>query len=256
MTQMDFRAGEPCWVDCGTDVAKATAFYRALFGWEIEDLGEEAGGYAMATKGGSQVAGLGPQQNPGPPFWSVYFKTDDAAKTAELVTGAGGTVLVEPFEVMEAGTMAVFTDPVGAAFSVWQPNQMAGFGAVGEPGTYCWAELVTTDVDRSKAFYADVLGLTPHDAQGDLAGYTEWKLDDRSVGGLMAKPDDMPAEIPPFWGVYFAVSDTDATVAKVGELGGMTVAGPIDIPPGRFAACVDPVGAMFSVITPNPDFRP
>lgn len=183
------------------------------------------------------------------PYWTVYFRVDDAVKTAELVTANGGSTLVGPMEVMEAGHMGVFTDPVGAVFAVWQPKQHAGFGAVGEPGTFCWAELVTTDVDRSRTFYGEVFGHTTRDST-EMA-YTEFRVGDQSVAGMMPKPAEMPAEIPPMWGVYFAVSDTDAAIAKVGELGGMTVFGPTDVDEaGRFANCVDPAGAMFGVITP------
>jgi predicted enzyme related to lactoylglutathione lyase len=63
--------------------------------------------------------------------------------------------------------------------------------------------------------------------------------------------DDFPAEVPPHWGVYFAVDDCDATVAKTKELGGQVVADAMDIPAGRFAGLVDPQGASFSVIAPS-----
>jgi predicted enzyme related to lactoylglutathione lyase len=66
---------------------------------------------------------------------------------------------------------------------------------------------------------------------------------------MMAKTPEMPAEVPPYWGVYFAVGDTDATARRVVELGGTIMMPPRDIEPGRFAIAVDPTGAMFSVIT-------
>lgn len=252
MKKDGFAPGEVCWVDCGTDVDKATAFYGALFGWSAEEMGEESGGYRIASKGGSEVAGIGPQQNPGPPFWSAYFRVDDAAKTTELVTGNGGAVLFGPMEVLEAGHMAVFTDPVGAAFSVWQPKQHLGFGVVDEPGSFCWAELVTTDVATSKKFYGEVFGFGAKDGEDPAMPYTEFQLDGKSVAGMMPRPAEMPADVPPFWGVYFTVADADAAVAKVAELGGTTVFGPMDIPSvGRFANCVDTAGAMFSILAPN-----
>ena len=64
----------------------------------------------------------------------------------------------------------------------------------------------------------------------------------------MAKSADMPAEMPPSWGVYFAVADTDATVAKARELGGSVFMGPTDIEPGRFAVLADNIGAVFNVL--------
>ena len=68
---------------------------------------------------------------------------------------------------------------------------------------------------------------------------------------MMPKPAEMPAEIPPFWGVYFTVEDTDATVAKVAELGGMTVFGPMDVASvGRFAAVRRHRRRLFNVLAP------
>ena len=107
------------------------------------------------------------------------------------------------------------------------PNQHTGAQVANEPGTYCWSELITTDLDASKAFYGAVFGWGAEE-QGPPGGppaYTEWKLAGRSIGGMMQKSPDMPAEMPPSWGVYFAVADTDATVAKAQELGGQPVHG-------------------------------
>ena len=178
MKKAGYSPGEVCWVDCGTDLDKATAFYGALFGWTVQDMGASGGGYLLASKDGAMVAGLGPKQNPGPPFWSVYFRVDDAAKAAELVEANGGSVLFGPSEVLEAGHMAVFTDPVGAAFSVWQPNQHLGFGVESEPGAFCWAELTTTDVPASKSFYGEVFGFGAKDGEDATMQYTEFRLDE------------------------------------------------------------------------------
>jgi uncharacterized protein len=146
--------------------------------------------------------------------------------------------------------MAVFSDPVGAVIGLWQPNQHTGAQVTNEPGTYCWSELITTDLDASKAFYAAVFGWGAED-QGPPGGppaYTEWKLGGKSMGGMMRKSPDMPAEMPPAWGVYFAVADTDASVAKAQELGANVFMGPTDIEPGRFSVLADNVGAVFSVL--------
>ena len=62
---------------------------------------------------------------------------------------------------------------------------------------------------------------------------------------------DMPADLPPHWGVYFAVDDVDTSVALVKALGGSVLMGPIDMQAGRFAVVADPYGAYFSVLKPN-----
>ena len=122
-----------------------------------------------------------------------------------------------------------------------------------EPGTWSWSELITTDVPASKAFYGAVFGWGS-ETHGDGPGaYTEWKVDGRSVGGMMEKPPMMPAEVPPHWAVYFSVADTEDAVARVQELGGSLVMPPMDVEPGRFAVVADPAGTVFNVITLNDD---
>jgi predicted enzyme related to lactoylglutathione lyase len=159
-------------------------------------------------------------------------------------------------DVMEAGRMAVFADPAGAAIGVWQPDQHMGAQLVNEPGTYCWSELMTDDLAAAKTFYKAVFGWDA-ETQGPEGpgGYTEWKVAGRSVGGMMAKPDVMPPDTPSFWGVYFAVADTDASVAKAQELGATVVMPAADIEPGRFAVLADPVGAMFNILALKPELR-
>lgn len=249
MKKDTYAPGEPCWVDCGTDLEKGPAFYTSLFGWTTNSLGPDAGGYTMASKDGGSVAGFGPQQNPGPPAWSVYVSVDDVAKTAERVRANGGTVLAEPMQVMDAGHMAVFADPTGAAFSVWQPGDHKGFDELNAPGTFCWAELITDDVAKVTPFYEAVFGWGTRKGTDPSMPYTEFLVGDQSVAGMMPRPATMPAEVPAYWGVYFAVDDTDKAVGKVAELGGSTIVEPMDVPPGRFATCVDSQGAVFSVIT-------
>ncbi len=254
MEMTSYEPGVPSWVDLGTpDVDKAAEFYSGLFGWQIDEGPEEAGGYRMAMIGDKAVAGLGPAMNPGPPVWTTYITTASADDSAAAVTANGGQIFVEPMDVLDVGRMAVFADPVGAAFSVWEPRAHIGAGLVNEPGTWSWSELLTTDVPASKAFYGAVFGWGAETHGDGTSAYTEWKVDGRSVGGMMQKPPQLPAEVPPFWAVYFSVADTDAAVARITELGGAVMMPPMDIEPGRFATVADPTGATFNVITLSPD---
>ena len=247
----EFKAGTPSWVDLGTDTEAARPFYEGLFGWEVAlaEPPEETGGYGFFTKGGRMVAGLGPQQNPGTPFWSVYIATEDADAVVAKVKSAGGGVVVEPMDVMHAGRMAVFSDPTGAFFSVWQAGSHRGAQLVSEQGAMSWVELTSRDVEAAKAFYPAVFGWEPETHEGEMA-YTEFHLAGAgdTVAGLMAMPEMVPAEVPSYWSVYFGVDDVDASSQKAVSLGGAILAGPADIPDGgRFAVVKDPQGAVFGL---------
>lgn len=247
-----YENGVPSWVDMQSpDLAAAKAFYAGLFGWNTPEGPPEAGGYSVCDIGGKYVAGLGPQMNPAfPPAWVTYVNVDSADDTIAKVEANGGTVFMGPMDVMEAGRLAVFADPAGAVIGLWQPKEHPGAQLVNEPGTYCWSELVTSDLDGSKVFYQAVFDWesAPMGPEAGPAGYTEVKVGGKTIAGMMAKPPDMPAEVPPYWGVYFAVADTDASVAKAESLGATINVPPTDIPPGRFSLMVDPVGAMVSIL--------
>lgn len=247
-----YAPGTPSWIDIGTDAEAAIPFYTGLFGWTAFSLGEEAGGYGFFLLDGKQAAGFGPQQNPGPPVWSSYITVADIEASAAAVTDAGGTVVMPPMDVMSAGRMAVCTDAEGAFFSLWQPLDNVGCAVVNEPGAFCWSELSSRDIDSAKAFYGRVFGWTAetHDLpDSPLGSYSEWVLGDRKIAGMLPMPPMVPAEVPAYWLVYFAVDDTDAAVARAEELGGTLMMPPMDVEAGRFALLQDPQGGMFAVIT-------
>jgi uncharacterized protein len=248
----DFAPGTPGWVDLASpDAAAARDFYGKLFGWEAQVGGPEVGEYTMFTKNGKVVAGgmstMSPEQ---PPAWSTYVITADADATTQKVRDAGGQVIMEPMDVMDAGRLAVFTDTEGAFIGVWQPKEHKGAELVNETGSFGWNELESRNIDAAKAFYPKVFGweADTHDMPGGMS-YTEWKLNGKSIGGAMDVTNMMPAEVPPHWMVYFMVEDADEGVAKVLELGGKQISPPMDIEPGRFAIVLDPQGAVFALFS-------
>src|SRR5215471_3595785 len=106
--------GTPSWVDLSTsDLEAARRFYTGLFGWQANPVPEpEAGGYTMFQLAGKHVAGVGQAQNPQQPSaWTTYVSVTDADAVAASVREAGGTVLMPPMDVMQAGRMAIFQDP-------------------------------------------------------------------------------------------------------------------------------------------------
>jgi len=255
-----YEAGTPCWVDLGTpDVDAAVDFYSGLFGWEVppaENV-ENTGGYRRVTKNGGDVAGMMPLMQEGqPPAWTTYVAVRDADATAAAVREAGGTALAEPMDVMDLGRMALFADPAGAVFGIWQPGTFAGASRVNEDGAVGWNELETRDPAAAKAFYGAVFGWHGEDLDmGPMGTYVEWQTDGNRIGGMMDVTGRVPDEVPSYWLTYFGVADADAAVDKVKELGGSVAFGPMDIPPGRFAVVQDPFGATFAVMQPTEELR-
>jgi predicted enzyme related to lactoylglutathione lyase len=246
----EYIPGTPNWIDLQTSDQKAAkSFYGSLFGWTFDDLPiDENTSYSMAMLKDRQAAAIAPLGDMAaqgvPPHWNSYISVSDVDATAALVAPAGGTVMMPPFDVMDAGRMCVIADPTGAVVNVWQAKNNIGAGIVNEAGAWSWNELITDDVPKAAAFYNKVFGWTAND-YGPDANYTELKLGGDSIAGAMNPP--MPG-IPNVWGIYFSVDDCDATVEKAKSLGAALFAGPNDIEPGRFAVLADPQGAMFSVI--------
>ncbi len=250
MVEMAAAIAKPAWVDLASaNPAKAGAFYSDLLGWKVADPDPAYGGYVMATVGGKDVAGIGPKQMAEQPtVWSVYIGTSDADALSARITAAGGTVVAPPFAVGEQGRMAVFQDPAGAYISAWQPKAMAGF-QTGVPGAFVWAELSSRGIDKAIPFYTGVFGWTTHVTDmPDGSHYTEFHAGDESIAGGMAMNPMVPAEVPSYWLVYFAVEDVDAKYARTLALGGHEMLGPTDFPGGRFAIVSDPEGAAFGLL--------
>jgi predicted enzyme related to lactoylglutathione lyase len=245
-----YAAGTPSWVDLGTsDTETSTRFYHALFGWEFEDQAPDGGGYAMCTLRGKVVAGLGPQMDASqPPRWTTYITVDDADAAAASIDAAGGKILLPTMDILDVGRMALFTDPAGAAFAVWQPRLHHGAQLVNEPGTLCWNELTSRDVEGVKTFYGSVFGWEAQAVEG-MDDYVIFMLGTNAVAGALVMNEQWPADAPQHWVVYFAVDDCDARAAQAQELGATVTVPPSDLPGvGRIAVLNGPQGEQFSII--------
>ncbi|MBI2755852.1 MAG: VOC family protein [Chloroflexi bacterium] len=246
-----YAPGTPIWVDLAShDLEQSSAFYSGLFGWDASAVpAPEAGGYTFFKLDGKTVAGLGRAQSPQQPAaWSTYLLSTDADATAASVSAAGGSTVAPPFDVMGQGRMAVFTDPTGAFFSVWQPISMNGAELFNAPGALAWNELATRDIGTARTFYAKVFDWSFKESpMGDTGAYTEFQIDGRPVAGGMGMGAHYPAEVPAHWLPYFGVVDVDAAIEKVQALGGRVLSPVVTLPFGRFAMVTDPAGAGFAV---------
>jgi predicted enzyme related to lactoylglutathione lyase len=264
--------GVPCWIDTSQpDPDAAVTFYSGLFGWEFRDAmppGSE-GKYFIAQLRGGDVAAVGsiPEAAPTTAMWNTYVWVDSADETASKVRDAGGSAVMEPFDVMDAGRMAVFTDPEGAAFCVWQAKENKGARIVNEHGSLNFNGLNTHDAEGAKPFYGSVfgwetLGLGGGAEMWTMPGYGDYLERDNPdlrkqtaeaggpegfvdvVASINPIADDQP-DTPAHWSVTFAVDDADATAAKAAELGGKVIVPPFDAPWVRTTVLADPQGATF-----------
>jgi len=273
--------GVPCWVDTSQpDPAAAVAFYGELFGWEFEDVmpPESEGRYLVARIRGGDVAAVGSVPAGASPHvtWNTYVWVESADETAAKVRASGGSVLLEPFDVMDAGRMAVVADPEGAAFRVWQAKANRGAQVVNEHGSLNFNVLNTRDADGARAFYGAVFGWQTLELEGGfemwtLPGYgDELERDDPDLRERMAAvgapagfedvvaslvPIAGDADVPAHWGVTFAVDDADAIAETAAQLGGTVVVAPFDAPWVRTTVIADPQGATFTATKFVPENR-
>jgi uncharacterized protein len=244
--------GTPCWVDLGVaDIKKAIEFYSAQFGWDINEGGQEVGGYSVATLGGRDVAGIGPKMGgeQQPTMWTTYLAADDADEVTARIRAAGGQVVMGPMDVMDLGRMAVALDTTGAGFGIWQAGKHTGAQVANVPNTVTWNEQMSHDFPAAKQFYGAVFGYEFQDMSSDQFAYATLNLDGRPTGGIGGYPQNIPAGTPGSWTVYFGVSDTDAAVAESVKAGGTVAHQPTDTPYGRMAVVADNQGASFSLLS-------
>jgi len=268
-----YLPGVPSWVDTNQpDPDAAATFYGELFGWETENVMPEGSNskYYMARIRGGDVAAISTPPESAPPqaTWNTYIAVESADETAAKVQAAGGRVLSEPFDVFQAGRMAVCADPEGAVFCIWQAGDHKGAQVVNEHGSLNFNGLATRDVEGAKKFYGAVFGWETLDVSGaftawTLPGYGDY-LEELTPGnrermaevGAQKGFEDVVAAINPIsedhanvpahWAVTFGTDDVDDTAAKAVELGGQIVVAPLDAPWVRMTVIADPQGALFA----------
>jgi predicted enzyme related to lactoylglutathione lyase len=252
------RPGTFSWIDLAAhDVDAAERFYTQLFGWTAERMQfgpAESDVYVMLRKDGHDAAAvyaMDPTQKAQgmPPAWLAYVTAESADEAAARARMLGATVLADAFDVMDAGRMALIGDPEGAMFAVWEPARHVGAGIMNEPGSLCWVDLATRDLDAASRFYGALFGWTAAPAEGTPRPYLQLRSGDAPAGGGMYDMPPQMAGVPAHWAPYFAVEDADEAVRRARELGATVVMEPYDLPGvGRFAMIHDPQGAEFYVI--------
>ena len=120
------------------------------------------------------------------------------------------------------------------------------------PARFVWHELMTTDVESAKAFYAKVIGWSMQ-LFSDGSDYTVLSVGTKGVGGIMSIPPDACARgAPACWQGYIGVDDVDVCASRIHSTGGAIIKPAQHIPGvGRFAVVADPQGAVFIIFRPQ-----
>lgn len=247
-------AGRFVWYDLMTpDRDGSTRFYTALMGWGTRQW-EGGQPYTMWTNGERTLGGVMELSEEAaragaPPQWLAYVAVEDVDATVQEVRKQGGGVVHEPTDIPDVGRFAMVRDPQGAVLAVFatahEPPEGPHPPRVGE---FSWHELATTDPDAAFSFYSHLFGWEKGDGvdMGDMGVYQLYGRGGATLGGVFTRPPQMPG--PPAWLYYLRVADIEAAVAKVKELGGKVLHGPVEVPGGdRVAQCSDPQGGMFAL---------
>jgi predicted enzyme related to lactoylglutathione lyase len=250
------KRGQFVWYDLmAADPKAAQDFYGQLIGWGTQEYEGGDQPYTMWTNKETPLGGVMelPEEAKAagaPPHWMAYVSVDDVGQTVSKVTEAGGSVLHEATEVPGAGSFAVLADPQGAAFAIYKSANPGTQDSAekDEIGRFSWNELATSDYKGAFSFYSELFGWEPQEAM-DMGPGGIYQIYGRSgdpLGGMFNKPEEMPG--PPMWLYYVSVDDVNVSVAKVTELGGQVLNGPMEVPGGDLIAqCVDPQGALFAL---------
>jgi predicted enzyme related to lactoylglutathione lyase len=242
-----YAPGTFSWAELVTsDAAAGKDFYSGLFGWGYDDMPIGDGQvYSMAVVDGSNLAAL--YESDQPPHWNCYVTVASADDAVARAREVGANVMSEPFDVLDAGRMAVLADPQGAVVCVWEARGSIGARLVNAPGALTWCDLLTGDPDGAAEFYAALFGWTTMDIPG-AGGYRVVRNGERSNGGIMPfAVAGLPADTPAGWMPYFGHEDTGRAIEQAQSAGGRVVHGPMRVPAGSFAAIADPQGAVFAV---------
>jgi hypothetical protein len=180
------------------------------------------------------------------PHWLGYLAVDDVDAAADKFVQRGASLFTK-WKSPEGLEAAVMRDPGGAIVALGREETPRTPSI--EPA---WSVLNTPDVERAKATYTELFGLhfrAPFEL-GGLGTFHPfaWSADAEPVG-VFADVAQRPG-VHPHWLYHFHVADMDRAVAAVHEHGGVVI-GPSTLPDGRrVAACDDPQGAAFALMSP------
>jgi len=251
-----------CWVELNTvDMLAANRFYGEMFGWRRSFMPLEDGSfYTLLQLNGKDVGAFHEvyeetRETEATTGWRLYIATDDVDKSVQKALSLGGALLSPPVEVSDVGRVAVMQDPTGAIFALWQARNHIGAEVINQSGALSWQELVTTDFETAKNFYANLFGWQTQTRVAGARNYTTFKPKRglQETGGIQPLQGSLQETLSDNgsqWLASFAVENFDQSLHKAQRLGATLKTAPADVPNvGRYAVLEDPQGALFSLVS-------
>jgi predicted enzyme related to lactoylglutathione lyase len=238
----------------------AIAFYAAVVGWNAADHENSTSDmrYVILSAGERGIGGameLTDEMCAGGarPGWVGYIGVADTDAAAARIAEAGGTILMPPGDIPNVGRFAMVADPGGAPFYLLTPTPRDDEPAPAEPtspGIISWHELYAGNGEKAAfAFYSSQFGWeTMHEMDmGPMGTYRIFGADGVQLGGMMDKPENVPAS---HWGFYFNVDGIDAAVERIAANGGKVTVDPHEVPGGSWIIqATDPEGVNFALVS-------
>ncbi|MBD0840541.1 VOC family protein [Streptomyces sp. TRM68416] len=197
---------EFCWMDLKTrDSAGTATFFSTTLGWRFAVDEKDWRKAVKITIDGHPVGGVSDLANPvyppgTPAHIAYYLAVDNVDRRAEVATANGARLVVPPFDAGDQGRMATLIDPVGAAFSLWQPRNFTGWQfpsrLAGAPHRMV---LTCAQPEQARHFYQKTTG-TPLISADFIAA-------------------DGPGASAPQWELAVGVEDLDGVVARTHDHG-------------------------------------
>jgi len=252
MAKNNQPAGQLVWHDLITyDIEAARRFYGGLFGWKFEKSAPREGHpYVLAKLDRRYAGGLlqiaRPARDQQYARWLGYMTVSNIDTALSTTYSDGGGVIETTRNLGEVGKAAAIKDPEGAVLGLIETRMKTqGLILTEAPGAIVWNELLATNLRSAAAFYSKLATYTATTIQRRGGEYTLLESNSLKQAGLMQNPFD---QTDPAWLSYFAVSDLEASVSRVRELGGTVILAPsAELREGTIALVLDPDRAILAL---------
>ena len=252
--------GKFVWADLyAVNPITAARFYRDLFSWNVEVIGEGDNAYTLLKNGSRPVAGIVARAKSDSAAggatarWIGYISTTDVNASADKARALGGSIILAPSDAPARGRQALIADAEGAYVGLL--NSSAGDPAdrLAETGDWIYARLFSRKVEASTQFYKKLAG---YDVAENTASPVEGDFLLSSQGFARAGiiPMAPRSNSRPSWVGFVRVKDVAASTTLAITLGGRAVIPPqFDVLGGRVAVLIDPEGAAFGIFELSPE---